>query len=91
MTRGLPQLIIMISGAVLIAAGLFFVALQFQNETRAARILSQPVDPMSQHMAVDPGKGVDLSTRFVGLEIVVVGAVLEIVGFLGLKPWTGKS
>jgi uncharacterized membrane protein len=39
---------------------------------------------------VDPNKGVDLSTRFVGLEIIVVGAVLEIAGFLGVRPWKAK-
>jgi len=91
MIQKLPQLIIMLTGAVLIAVGLVFIWNQFALEAHAARLASTPVDPQSQHIMVDPAKGVDLSTRFVGLEIVVVGAVLEIVGFLGLKPWTGKS
>ena len=91
MIQKLPQLIIMLSGVVLIAVGLYFVWDQVALETHAARLASQPVDPQSQHIMIDPSQGVNLSTRFVGLEIVVVGAVLEIVGFLGLKPWTGKS
>jgi hypothetical protein len=90
MNRMLPQLIIMSTGAVLIAAGLIFIAMQFRNEAHAAGILSRPVDPAAQHMLVDPNKGVDLSTRFVGLEIIVVGAVLEIAGFLGVRPWKAK-
>lgn len=91
MIRKLPQLIIMLSGAVLIGAGLLFIWNQVEHERRAARLASMPVDPQAQHILVNPDKGVELSTRFVGLEIVIVGAVLEIVGFLGLKPWTEKS
>lgn len=90
MSKTIPQLIIMLSGAALIVAGLVFVGLQFFNEAHAAAVASRPVDPMSQHVAIEPGKGVDLTTRFVGLEIIVVGAVLEIAGFLGLKPWSAK-
>ena len=90
MVRMLPQLIIMLTGAVLIAVGLIFIGMQFQNEARAGRLMSQPVDPMAQHILVDPKKGVDLTTRFVGLEIIIIGAVLEIAGFLGVRPWRTK-
>lgn len=87
MNRTLPQLIIMLSGAALMIVGVVLVAYQVLDERHAARMASMPVDPNSQHMLVDPSKGVDLSTRFVGLEIIVIGAVLEIAGFLGLRPW----
>jgi uncharacterized membrane protein len=90
MSRTLPQLIIMLSGAALIVVGVVLVALQLHNEAQAVHMASQPFDPREQRILVDPGKGVDLTTRFVGLEIIIVGAALEIAGFLGLKPWRAK-
>jgi hypothetical protein len=82
-----PQLIIMLSGALLIVVGVTAVCFQAYME-----ITSQTLDPAR----FSPGPSNDLlarpsefkiTTRFAGIELIVIGALLQIVGYLGTQPW----
>jgi hypothetical protein len=44
-----------------------------------------PIAP-SQLLRAQPSE-LDITTRFPGLEFVVIGALLEMVGYLGNRPW----
>jgi hypothetical protein len=33
---------------------------------------------------------ISVKTRFPGIELIAIGAVLQIVGFLGAQPWKGR-
>jgi uncharacterized membrane protein YecN with MAPEG domain len=81
MKHRLPQLIILISGAVLIGVGIVAICLQM----------------LTQFMHGDFGSGLsslkafpaqfEVSTSYVGIELVIIGAVLEMVGYMGTGPW----
>lgn len=79
-----PQLIIMLSGAALIIAGLVLIAVQFYQEVLA-------VEPRTQlptrTIETDPSGGLKLTTTYVGLVVVAIGALLETVGYLAALPW----
>ena len=80
MERRWPQALIMISGAILLALGVVAIGVQLFSE-----IATHP-NTVSQAIKVAPGS-LEASTRFVGLELVLVGALLEIVGYLATTPW----
>jgi hypothetical protein len=80
-----PQALIMISGLLLIVLGLLATGAQLGVELLGPPTSSQQVQ-QSQQIIVSPNQ-LDASTRFVGLELVLVGALLEIVGYVGTRPW----
>jgi hypothetical protein len=73
MKRLTPQLIIMLSGALLIVAGLVLLDIQLS-------IPSQ--NPESGVFDADLSN-LELITDHIGLAVLGVGAILEIVGFIG--------
>ncbi len=81
-----PQMLIMSSGALLILCGIAMVAYQGYSE-----ITSQQSGVQQQQSAsVAPGQ-ISVTTRFPGIELVAIGALLQIVGYLGTQPWKGPS
>lgn len=81
MNRQLPQLIIMISGALLIVVGIVLVAIQMGDMTLA------DAPRRTRSIETTPSGGIKLTTTYVGLVVMVIGAALEIVGYLGATPW----
>ena len=77
------QRIIMLSGAVLIVAGIGLIIAQMWIE------VTQPQHAFSQRGASLEGAGTKatVQTTYVGLIIVFVGAFLEIVGYVASRPW----
>lgn len=82
-----PQALIMGSGLLLILLGLFATGFQMWAESMLVPTNGQPV---SQRILVSP-KELGASTRFVGLELVLVGALLEIVGYVATRPWRSEG
>jgi hypothetical protein len=79
-----PQAVIMISGTLLIVVGIIAVCFQMYSEmTPQGRLTGQPP---SQVLGATPNE-FHITTRFPGLELIVIGAVLQIVGYLGTSPW----
>jgi hypothetical protein len=80
MKRNWSQITIMFSGTLLILCGMGLVVFQV--------VLDQPVTnaptfaPQSLSAST---KGFETSTHYVGLELVIVGAVLQIAGLIGRK------
>lgn len=76
----MPQLIIMLSGAVLLMVGVVLVSIQFGHEMMAGI----PASPR----ALKGGKeGAELTTTYIGLMVTAIGAFLETVGYLATLPW----
>jgi hypothetical protein len=84
MGKGWPQATIMITGALLILLGVVAVGVQIFSEFGGASIVPQ----QSQQMHAST-TDFQVTTRFPGIELVIIGAVLEIVGYLGTRPWSG--
>jgi hypothetical protein len=82
-----PQATIMFSGLALIVVGILAIGVQLTAEfmVGAPRVVQQ-----QQQIVVSPNQ-LDASTRFVGLELVVIGALLQIVGYVATLPWKGDS
>jgi hypothetical protein len=81
MNRQWPQTLIMFSGMALIILGLIGITAQFIIESK---FMLTPL-PLSN---VNVGtQQLSASTHYVGLELVLVGALLEIVGYLAATPW----
>jgi hypothetical protein len=78
MSRHLPQLIILISGAVLIIFGIGLVTTQLVQE-----ILFKADVPFCE--VNFSGTGFKLNTHYAGLSLAGIGAFLEIVGWLGSR------
>jgi hypothetical protein len=76
-----PQAIMMISGAALIFLGVVAIGFQLSMEFFDGHQLARAVGQQQQSITVSP-KSLQASTRFVGLELILVGALLEIVGYL---------
>ena len=86
MSKNLPQIIIMLSGAILIVVGLVLVALQFQHDT------NMPAHaPDTRVLETTPTGGLKLTTTYVGLIVLGIGAALEIVGYVAALPWRNGS
>jgi Flp pilus assembly protein TadB len=82
MSNKLPQLIIMLSGATLIVIGVVLLVLQLSTE------LNQPAFiPETRSLETTPTGGFKLTTTYVGLVVLVIGATLEIVGYVASTPW----
>jgi hypothetical protein len=80
-----PQALIMISGATLILVGIIAVCFQSYSEIMAAAggtvEIQQP-----QQLSAQP-TNFSVTTRFPGMELIIIGALLEIVGYVGTRPW----
>lgn len=85
MARRLPQLIILVSGAVLIGIGIVAISAQMISEF----MHNSPVGRNMSAIEMFPGRA-SVSTSYVGIELVVIGAVLEMVGFIGSGPWKDR-
>jgi hypothetical protein len=81
------QLIIMVCSAILIIFGLGLIAVQMWVQVTAPDIEFRPRGIGLETM----GTKASVNTTYVGLIIVVVGAFLEIVGYLASKPWKSSS
>ena len=79
MPKNLPRLILSLSGALLIIAGLVLVYLQFNAE-----VFGQSPAP-TRSLELSPNAGIKLQTTYVGLILVGIGAVLEMVALIGSK------
>jgi hypothetical protein len=77
MKNDIPQLIIMVSGAVLIVLGIALVIPQFYIEMQIyAQLKSIGAS------GFDASKGIHISTSYVGVMVLGTGATLEIVGYV---------
>jgi hypothetical protein len=74
----------MVSGAVLIAVGIAFVAIQMYLAVYHPEI---PFPERGASLA-NSALTATVKTTYVGLIMIVVGAFLETVGYLGERPWT---
>jgi hypothetical protein len=83
MTARWPQTIIMLSGTFLIFIGVVILCAQLYAELNAADPISPEAPNELRLMASD----VRVATRFAGIELVGIGAVLQIIGYLGTRPW----
>jgi hypothetical protein len=76
------QLIIMWSGAALLAVGIILIIPQFYIEmTIYSQLKSAGLS------SFDASKGIHLDTHYVGVMILAIGATLEIVGYVSTLPW----
>jgi len=76
-----PRLIIMISGAILIVIGVVFVGLQMHF---------QGLYEESHGLEVGPAIFM-YKSKYVGMGMVAIGAVLEVVGYLTPAKWSRRS
>jgi hypothetical protein len=81
-----PQMLIMSSGALLILCGIAMVAYQGYSEITSQQSGFQQ---QQQTASVAPGQ-ISVTTRFPGIELIAIGALLQIVGYLGTQPWKGR-
>jgi uncharacterized membrane protein len=82
MRKDISQLIIMTSGAVLIVVGIGLIIPQFYIEMSIyAQIKS--IGPSG----FDASRGLHISTSYVGVMVLGLGAVLEIIGYISVVPW----
>jgi hypothetical protein len=80
-----PQAIILISGAILILIGIIAVCLQSYHEVMAGPVTQ------TNDLSVWLNTRLKVTTRFPGIEMIVIGSFLEIVGYLGARPWRGRE
>jgi hypothetical protein len=83
------QTVIMLSGAILIVGGLILIGAQFWIEVS----LSADAPNFAKRGANLEAAGVTASvqTTYVGLVVLIVGAFLEVVGFIAARPWRGEA
>jgi hypothetical protein len=79
-----PQALIMASGATLIFVGIVAVCFQSYSEIMASPAVT--ASPLSQTLSARP-TNFSVTTRFPGIELIIIGALLEIVGYVGTRPW----
>jgi hypothetical protein len=72
----------MLSGAILIAVGVVLIAVQFQHDLNIPNFTPSP-----RILETSPTGGLKLSTTYVGLIVVGIGAALEIAGYVAATPW----
>jgi hypothetical protein len=72
----------MISGAVLLVAGIALIIPQFYIEMLTFSQL-KPVD----RSTLDASKGLSFTTSYVGVMVLGIGPFLEIVGYISTVPW----
>ena len=85
-----PQAILVFTGLALIVIGVVAIGVQLGVELLGHAAAVPPAQPLSQHLTVSPNQ-LEAATRFVGLELVLVGALLQIVGCLSAKPWKADA
>jgi hypothetical protein len=81
MRQIIPQLIVIVSGAVLLAVGIGLIIPQYQIEMSIYKSKEQPVNTS----AINPPKregDIPVNTSYVGVMVLSIGATLEIVGCL---------
>jgi hypothetical protein len=76
------------SGAALIAAGILMIIPQLYFEIL---LMQKLVHPNTSGAEFEASKGLRVSTSYVGVMVVVVGAFLETVGYLAILPWRDTS
>lgn len=78
------QLVVVISGAALIVLGAILVVVQMilQNRYPKAKHASRSLD-VSGPFKIKAA----LKTTYVGLLMILLGIVLELVGYLATAPW----
>ena len=78
-----PQMTIMFSGVFLIVVGVALVVVQMWLEVTAPEIKFAP-----RGLAMEgAGAKASVNTTYVGLVLAVLGAFLEMVGYLAARPW----
>lgn len=97
-----PQFLIMITGAILVTTGIVFLVYevflfrpQFSHtgpiDPESLKIFLEIMKPESQEMLLEGlGAKTSLQSRYVGLTLVLIGAFLEVIGFMAGKPWKEK-
>jgi hypothetical protein len=77
------QLIIMLSGALLVVVGIGLIIAQMWIE------VTIPAQEFAKRAATFKGAGTEatVQTTYVGLTVLYVGAFLEIIGYVAGKPW----
>ena len=86
LNRDIAQLIIMISGAVLLTVGIIMIIPQFCIEMWIY-YKSATISPSQ----FDASKGIKLGTQYVGVMVLAIGATLEIVGYVSTLPWRDRK
>lgn len=98
-----PQFLIMITGAVLVVAGLVFrVAEVFYLGTtfshvgvigpESLKVILQSIKPEAQKILLQGlGAKTSLQSTYVGLTLILVGTFLETVGYVAAMPWKQKA
>jgi hypothetical protein len=81
MKNNAPQLIIMLSGAALILAGIALIVWQMQHEFATPNFV-----PEGRSGTLNTS-GFTVTTTHDGIIISFVGALLEIIGYIGAVPW----
>ena len=82
----IPQLIVMLSGAALLVAGLVLVVVQLAVEMNAPTFV-----PSTRSIETSATGGIKLRTTYVGLVVMAIGAALEIVGYVATVPWRSRA
>ena len=83
MKPGWPQTIIMLSGTFLIFIGVVVLCAQLYAELNPTDPIGTEAPNEIRLMASD----IRATTRFAGIELVGIGAMLQIIGYLGTRPW----
>jgi hypothetical protein len=79
-----PQMLIMCTGTILILCGIAMVG--YQGYSEIASPATSQVQQQQQATVATSGE-ISVKTRFPGIELIAIGAVLQIVGYLGAQPW----
>jgi hypothetical protein len=87
MKAGWPQTIIMLSGAFLIFIGVVALCAQLYAELNTTDPIGADAPNEIRLMASE----VRATTRFAGIELVGIGALLQIIGYLGTRPWKNSE
>jgi hypothetical protein len=80
MERDWSQFTIMLSGTFLVFFGVGVIIYQMAGPDITGNLTQRAVVPQTMHASAE---GFTATTNYVGVELVMVGAVLQIVGFLG--------
>jgi hypothetical protein len=83
-----PQMLIMCTGTILILCGIAMVG--YQGYSEIASPAPDGVQQQQQATIATSGQ-ISVKTRFPGIELIAIGALLQIVGYLGAQPWKGPS
>ena len=79
-----PQATIMFSGTLLVLIGVLADCGQLYVELLI--LPKVPVQPRPNDIRVTTNE-FSATTRFAGIELVIVGAMLQVIGYLGTVPW----